>query len=496
VNARLRPSCSPRRSAATALRAAGLALPHTARALVLVLCGFAHAQDPLARTLHADVVPLLAHRDPTVRGEAALVVAPQADAPARDAILAMASDAAPAARQRALIALGVLGTPGPVQRLGDVLADTAVRGADDGVAAAFGLGLAPPEHGASTCARVLTTIAMGSWKRQRDTLLALLLALSRHAESRQTTALRQLFDDESNRDPEVRALLLRLLLPLDRTLDERVLRRVLEQGSDPERLALLDWLAGAAGGELGPEWLAPLERVATQGERGELRAAALAALTRAGHLPVLQLAVRALRQGTPAECTQALRSMLAIGGSRMLRAAAPDVERERDAARKAAMLAAFDAPLPDFLADHCAKLAADAGQPWPLRGNAALALATSAPDRAAPMLRDLFRGTTDHAALPALARALCTSHDAPVDLARLLDRGAELHAQPERWVALLAIEHPEARRQLTQALHDPAAPPERLATALRVWRAAAVLAAPAARPGALPDALRTLLAVE
>ncbi len=470
------------------------------RALVVVVCGFAHAQqpaatapDPLARMVAADARPLLAHDDPVVRGEAALVLAHANDPAARDAVVAMASDDEPAARQRALVALGVLGTPAAVQLLGDRLADTGARAEPDGVAAAFGLGLAPCESSASVTTRVLAAIAQGSWKRQRDTLLALLLAMATRPDRTETLALRQLLDDESNRDPDVRALLLQLLLPLDRTLDGKTLRRIVERGSEPERLAVLQSIG--CHGEVEAEWLPLLERLATQAQRAEVRSEALAALTRARHLPALDLAARTLRQGTPAECAQALRSLLAIGGARMLRAAAPEIERERDPARKAAMLASFAAPLPPFLADHCAKLAIDTAQSWPLRDAAALALAEDDPERAAPMLRDLFRATTDDAALPALARALRRAHETPADVARLVDGGTDLHEHPVRWVALLAAEHPDARRQLVQSLRAAGAPAPRLAIALRVWRAATVLAVPV-RDGAVPAAVHTLLAIE
>jgi hypothetical protein len=123
-----------------------------------------------------------------------------------------------------------------------------------------------------------------------------------------------------------------------------------------------------------------------------------------------------------------------------------------------------------------------------------LALARSDSRRAAAFLRDHFRTTSDLAALPALALAVQKCHDEPVELTRLHDGSAELHAHPERWTALLAAEHPEAQRQVLVCLQDDKASLPRLLTCLRAWRAARVLQVPVARDKAVPVALRELLA--
>lgn len=473
------------------------ALPHGLqlglRAFLLVLaCGFAHAQDRLADLVVVDSRKFLQHADPVVRGEAALVVASAPPFGVQSELLALAIDPEPAARQRALIALGLLGTPAAVQFLGNVLTDTGTRGAADGTAAAFGLGLVPSDRTTTVVTQLLSAIAQSSWKRQRDTLLALLLAMERQTQRPETSALRRLFDDDSNRDPLVRGQLLRLLLPNDPSFEDKQLRKLLDRGSDPERTALLQWLARDGRG-LDGDWLAALSQLAGNGDTAELRTAALAVLTRARHLPALDLAVRALRDGTPGECAQAMRSLLAIGGAGMLRAAAPRIAQERDPARQAAMLAGFDAPLPNELASTCAKLAAETSQPWPLRSAAALALARRDGDRAAALLRDAFRGTTDDAALPALAMALRRTHEPPVDLQRLLDGGADLRPHPSRWVALLTAEHPEARRQVLAGLQAAARPEVSPLPALRAFRTALVLAAPGGRPDTVPQLLRDLL---
>ena len=460
-------------------------------ALVLLVCGFAQAQNALGDLIAADARKLLHHADPEVRGEAALIAAHGADHDGLQQLLALAKDPAPATRHRALIALGLCGSPVAVRQLESVLADHDARSDDDGIAAAFGLGLVAGEAATSATTRVLSGIAQSSWKRQRDMLLALLLAMTERAPRVESMALRQLFDDESNRDPEVRGLLLTLLLGTDRAPDDKARRKLLVRGSVPERLALLQAIDGAVLAN-DAEALAAVERQAKADDDGTVRAAALAALTRANHLGALDLALHALRNGRAPEAAQALRTLLAIGGAGMLRAAAPRLVEERDPNRKAAMLRAFDGPPPPALLADVSRLATDGAQPWPLRTAAVLMLARSDAERTAPLLRDTFRATTDTSTLPDLAHALRRAHGEPVALARLFDHPEDLRREMPRWLALLQAEHPEAQREVLAALHvderDPA-----LLPALRAWRLAAVLDVPRARPEAVPERLRLLL---
>ena len=463
-----------------------------ASALAIAACGFAQAPDGLARLIADDSLAKLTHADPTVRGEAALITASRADQRQQATLLAMAKDPEPEARHRALLGLGLLATPAAIQGLESVLADHGTRSETDGVMAAFGLGLVPEARASTTWTRVLSSIAQGSWKRQRDTLLALLLAMRTQPDRSEVLALRRLFFDDSNRDPEVRGALLLLLLPIDADFDAKALRRLLDRGDEPERLAVLGWLA-AEGPVPDVETRAVIERIANHAESAAERGAALHVLTRLRHPPALDLAVRGLRSNNPGECAQAMRSLLALGGARMSRACGQRILDETDAARKAAWLTHYDAPLSDDLAAHCGKLAIDGSQPWSLRHAAVLALARSDSRRAAPFLRDHFRTTRDVDALPALALAMQKCHDEPVELSRLCEGSIELHAHPKRWTALLAAEHPEAQRQVLACLQDDKASAPRLATCLRAWRTARVLQVPTARDKAVPVALRELL---
>jgi hypothetical protein len=458
---------------------------------VLLLCGIAQGQDGLARLVSRDALDHLRHPLPEVRGEAALVVATRSDLAQQPALLAMAKERDAPARQRALIALGLMGSPAAVQLLGDVLADTTTRGEDDGIAAAFGLGLVPEQRASTTTTQVLLAIGQGSWKRQRETLVALLLAMTMQPDRGEAVALRQHYDDESNRDPEVRGLLLGLLLEHDRTLEPKLLRRVLERGSEPERQALLDWLDDAPA--LDPQWVPTIERLAGHAEDVRTRIAALVVLTHRGYPQALDLALRALRSSKPAECGQALRTILAIGGARRLLAFAPRVIEEPDGHRKAEWLAQWQAPLTEELEQHCRRLATDPAQPWALRTAATMTLVRGVGGAASAQLRDAFRGTSDDDALPALAMLLRQFEPEPVPLDRLLDSGTDLRAEPRRWLALLRAEHPEAERQVLLGLQSRDVDPAAVLPALRTWRVAHVLRLPAAHRDVAPALLRGLL---
>ncbi|MBL8756634.1 MAG: HEAT repeat domain-containing protein [Planctomycetes bacterium] len=462
--------------------------------VAVLLSGTAQAQDGLARIVADDALPKLSHSDPAVRGEAALVVAQRPDLAQQTALLALAKDEAPEARQRALVALGLLATPAAVAALGGVLADHGTRGDDDGIAAAFGLGLLPPGHADSTVAKVLSSFLQGSWKRQREPMLALLLAMQLQPARRDLQVLRRLWDDDSNRDPEVRGLLLQHLLPTATDLDGKAVRRLLERGEVPERLAVLHWLATDAPLPE-PATVQVVERLGSLADTAAVRSQALAVLTRWQQPAALDLAVRSLRSDRAEECAQAMRTLAALGGVRLVRAFADEIVAETNSDRKAAWLANYAAPLTEALATHCKKLASDGTQPWSLRHAAAVALAHSDPDKAAPLLRDHFRGTSDLAALPLLARSLRNTHDETVAIDKLVD-GIDLFAHRERWGALLAIGHAQAQREVLATLHDPKAQTAKVLSALRAWRHANVLQLPPARREAVPELLRDLLALK
>lgn len=456
-----------------------------------LLCAFAQAQDPsLDRLVAGDAAQLLQHSDPIVRGEAAIIAATAGGVANQDALLAMASEPDDEARQRAILALGVLGTPAAVQFLQLRLQDHGTRSGEDGPVLAWALGSMSPRQAGEAQTEVLTQIVQGSFRRQRDTMLGLLLGLSLHTERNNQAALQRLLANEANRDPEVRALLMHLLLPHSAP-DLRQLRRQLERGCDAERDSVLRWLAQEP--KIDDTLLPLLERIAVRATDGGERARALAALTRARHLPTLELAARALRSDHPLEAGQALRSMLTLGGTRLQQALEERVRSETDPVRKQALLAHFDAPPSPELLTEVARVAKDGGQPFALRATAAVMMSRAAPERSAAILCDLFRSTSDDSTLPTLASAIVRLGGEPQPLSRLLEGSSDLRQHPERWQALLRAGHPEALRQALQRFGEDEAPSNLLRTTLLSWRLAMVTPAPRWRSQALPKPLRALL---
>ncbi len=461
---------------------------------VLALPMFAAAQSEpggVPRVVATAATRLLDDADPRVRGEAAIVAAQMGDAANHAVVVAIAKDRDPAARQRGLVALGLQATAGVTTVLDEQLADLSARSEPESIAAAFALGLLPPDHSPTTTSRVLTSFLHGNLRRQRDALLALLLGMASQPQIQQTAALRQLLNDDSLRDPVVRAEALKLLLPVDRTFDEPKARRMLERGSREERVTLLTWLSDD-GGTLAAPLAGALQRIAEESEHADERARALAVLTRLHHLPALEIAARALRSTNPAECRQAMRAVLTIGGAPMRGVLDQRVVDETDAVRKAAMLESFDAPPSAALLAQAGRLAADTRQPEALRVAATRMLARAEPERARPLLRDLFRGARRDDSLAGLATDMLRGGDAP-PLARLFEGTPDARLEPERWCALLGAEHPVAVRELLQRLSDPSGDAAGRAAALAAWRRARVLHVPRPIAGQAPAALVALL---
>lgn len=458
-------------------------------AIALTLGG-ARAQAPTATDLVVRAAAgHLDSADPIARGEAALVGAVDAAPTIEARLLALAVDPAREARLRARIALGLCRSPTAIAALARMVADDA--DADDRVTAAYGLGLASGPEAESAIAALVVASRHGSWKRNRDLVVALLLGMQRDPSATATAALRQLLDDDANRDPDVRALLAARVVRHDRSFADKPLRRLLLRGGAAERAAALTALAEDHDAPLAGALLDDVTKVAVHDADAGVRAAALAALARVHHLPALDVAVRAVRTGSPAEARQGLLCLRRLGGVGMLRAAAPVIAQERDAARAEALLSAFDAPPPAELLDRCRALATDADRPWSLRAAAATLLARAEPGLGAVVLRDLFRQCRDDRLLPQLAAALVAAEREPTPLPRRFPIDTTPASDPARWAALLRADADGALAAVTAALvGSPGAAPPRVA--LAAYRSGRILPAPThpATPAVLGEALR------
>lgn len=474
-------ACLPPAIAAPASMPGRALLRSAVALLACALCAFAQSPPTsgIERMVANDAVRQLASDDAETRGEAALIVAAAGRVEQEPRLLALADDPDPVASHRATLALGLLATPQAITHLEEELRTIEGRTSDKGVVAAFALGMVPTDKVDTSVARTLTLFEHGSWKRQHDILIALLIGMKQQPERSERRALELLFEDEANRAAESRALLLELLLPMARSkmtqrLDDRELRRVLRRGSEMERLAIVNWMAGRVPAE-NKDWIGDLVRIQKRGDSPELRSAALLALTRYRYLPALELAAHALKSKSAVECSQALRSMMAIGGSSTHGALEQHLLDEKKPQRIQALMQNFPAPPSQKLVAHAIKVATDPKMPIATRAAAAELVGRRDKKRAAPLLRDLFRIATQPDVLTSLARALRRAEDTPTALSRLMDRPVSLTQHAERWQALLAAGHGEAQRQVLATLKDPKASQDDVRTAMKAWRRAMVI---------------------
>jgi hypothetical protein len=315
--------------------------------------------------------------------------------------------------------------------------------------------------------------------------------MSRHDQHDQIFALRQLYGERANRNPAVRAALLELLLPYEAT-DGKVTLDLLEQAGDEERVVLLAWLANNPT-TFDAELLRPIERLTRSAPRPEIRAGALAVLTRMRHPPTIEFAAKALRSRDTVEIEQGMRSALTIGGARMRLAIEGHLRDCEDPILEAAMLRAWAAPPSPELIEHCVALATDRSQPFVLRTAAATALAHSDAARASPLLRDLLRSATDIDDLRQLSRAIVAQSATVPAISRLLPDPPDVALHPAHWRALLAAGHPGAFRRLLEVLASPTATTRELRIGLEAWREPMVTGRLPSAARDLPEALRSVL---
>lgn len=453
---------------------------------------------PLERIFAQDAVRLLTHADAAVRGEAALIVAAERSMRDHSALLTLTRDKDETARLYGILSLGLLGTPGVSHTLRSFLDGPQVRAEPTGIAAAFALGCLPPEESAGLVNEVLSGYLRGSSKRQRDALVALLLALRHRPQPAATPALRRLFDEDSARDLEVQGLLLQVLLPADASLRGTDLLRILQRGGADERIAVLEHVgdalrhdAPAGHGELDAT-LRDLARPTSGGDAG-VRAAALTAMARHRLPQTLDLAVEALAAKDPRELTAAMHVVLSLGGASMRQVLERHVLSTVEPARKTALLMAFAAPPSPTLLDDCAGLAADRKADFEVRRAAAFLLARAAPQRAGAVLRELFLEDQDAVGRRSLAAALLRTPGAPPSLSQLLGEDGALRDHPQDWHALLGAGHPQAERQLLALLGERSVSAAELVPALRAWRCRAALSLPRADAQRLPAAIARIL---
>lgn len=462
---------------------------------MLVAPGLAQAvmvEDASTRILTDEAARLVGSSDPTVRGEAALVLAAARDPRQYDAVLAVAKDKAPEAQLRGILALGVMATPGAERVLEDLLLQSATRARPEGIAAAYALGCMPRDTAPAELGRYLARFRQSNYKRQRDLLGAMLVAMQGGSHPAQIQALRLILDDEANRDDSLKGQLVATLAALDHGLEDGQLRHLLEQGSEPERRAAMAALPCRAGETA--ELLPLVTKLQASDPSAAVRAAALAWLTQARHLPALDLAARAIKSLQAVEVEQGVRSALKLGGGGMRVAVAEHILASTQPGLQTAMLRAFDGVADEDFATACRELAADRKRPQALRAAAGLVAGRALGAAAAPVLRDLLLADLDCDSLVQLLHLLMPEGSPAPTLATLFppDR-ADLANMPQHLRALLLVRHPEAMRFVMTRLAAANTRPQVQAELLRATRQALLPPTPPELLEQLPEPVRGLL---
>ena len=394
-----------------------LAISTGAAAQAIVLPAAVADLDVLARES-------LEARDPMTRGEAALWLAAAGRHDAYRAILAVARDPIPAARQRGILAVGLLATPGAEAFLSAVLNDAATSDADVAIAA-YGLGHQPASVPNPSVDAWLGGARGRSYKRLRDPLAAMLAALATAPHQEKLIALRNLRSDEANREDSLLVLAGRALAAAGEPLARSQAWRELTDRSALVRSEAVRALAGHT-----PFLSANLDflrRLARADADAAVRAGAIRLLAEALDESALELAQRALASQDRAEASAGAEVLLRLTG---------DVGRDAVEARiatpstpwpvRASLLSLWHAPLTPRLTFACQDAARSTSTPMELRVAAAVALARSDVRSHGDLLASLFETATTRDLLRRIAAAMSETQLGAVQ--RLLTMPSALRA--------------------------------------------------------------------
>lgn len=332
----------------------------------------APGQDRPADALrNVDAERMLTHSDPRIRGEAAMAAAATGEIRLLPAILRIAADEEAQARTMGLLALGHLGTPGAESFLAAALAKPGAAADDAALAAAFALARLPAKSGSDALNKRLSETTDASFKRERDSLLAMASGLLDRGGDDASSSLERLARDASLRDPHARAAVLTALACSPRVLGSGILASALRAGSAEVRCAALAALSRHA--EAVRDQLAEVVGIARSDSDPRVRAAALACLTEARHLPALELAMRASRSRDDQESGQGVATALRLGGEPTRRLLARQFAVLGTAAQRR-LLESATSPAPDELLAACHAAATDRRHEATIRASAVLAL--------------------------------------------------------------------------------------------------------------------------
>ncbi|MEM7202153.1 MAG: HEAT repeat domain-containing protein [Planctomycetota bacterium] len=453
----------------------------------------AEAPSAALQALREELELLVRDPDPLVRGEAALGLSLGRDPKHYPAILKVASDRAPEARLRGIVALGYLAAPGAEAFLGKVLLDSG-RPEHERAAAAMALGLLPDDHSTPALDEYLLSVRGGSYRRHRGVLAALLSGMVREPHPSKAQAVMQLLLDQANREQELRRLGSRLLEHTPSALGFGELRDWLRSSDATDRLAAIEALRLRP--EPWPAALADMVMTCAKDDRdSRVRAVALAALTDVRDLAALELGARALRSRSPSEVAAGVRAARRLGGGALRTAMEARIMATRSAELQAAMLRAYGSSASERFTRACLQIAGDQARPLTVRVEAAALVGRSGDGRAGAALAALFETCEDARQLEVLAAAVRRLDPALVDGARIHPPATarDVRLLPTRLEALLRSGHPLAVPLLATAVLSDTGSPRSRANLIAAWRRAASQQLPSDLLEQIPAPLRQVL---
>lgn len=407
----------------------------------------------------------LGSADAITRGEAALALATLRRPDDLTKLIAIARDPAPEARVRGLLALGTYGRSGVDVVLVQALREDR-RSELERCAAGFALGTLADDLLGRAYDELLKGRFGSGFRRDRGPALAFLLALAEGASTPHAAILREVLDDDANRDDLVRRLALRVLGRVPTNLDQKLVDRMLANRDADLRLEMLRLLAKTpANAELGQR----VEKLAGGDPNAGVRAAALDALVQWRRPRALEIAARALTASDPGEAVAGLRGCLGLAAGYARSAAEAVVVRTAKPELRSELLRAWRGSAGAELRNHAASLVGDRKVPAETRVAAVEVLVESKDQRAKACARDLFFEVDDLALATRLAAAAaeCGGDDELGKRIRAATTAADRVHATLRIAALVRAGHPDATLLAEEVLKDPHVAAEERARVLR-----------------------------
>jgi hypothetical protein len=419
------------------------------------------------------VAQLLDSPDPVLRGEAALALGLTRRPVHYDALRAVAREKDPEARIRGTVALGYLAAPGVEVLLAGYLLDSP-HDAPERHAAAFALGLLPDDLPATAIDTYLATRSGGSPRRERDTLVSLVLGLAQEPHASRRAAVAGILADPANKDDGLRFASLRMLASLPHGLEDHDLHGVLRSGSSLVRRAALRRLL-ASGAEAEPDLRDLLATIARDDADGATRALALRTLIHVRDPRALGQAPRCLQSHSADEVSAGVSAILGLGGGALRGALERRILAEKDVRTRVAMLRAWHGPASDAFLDACFDVAVDPRTDAALAAASAVRLAIAGQSRIGPILLRLYERADDLDELTWICRGLRALEATSERRVPTYPESVEhLRGFPIRLEALLSAGHSDAPELLRRALRDDRFDAAAKADLLHRWRRSVV----------------------